>query len=93
MSGLGIEKKEATIIQHFELSDRSGWFILGLIKSSHTDIEDLVKKEIQSVNGDAALNLQIETVYDPLDIIISVLVGGIYNSRQIKIEGDVIKYK
>jgi len=93
LSGAAAEKKEFTVLKHFKVTDRSGWFILGLIKSGHTNLNEILQKEINEVGGDAVINVKIETMYDPVDIIISILIGGIYNTRVSHIEGDVIKYK
>ena len=93
LSGAAAEKKEFTVVKHFNITDRSGWFILGLIKSGHTNLNEILQNELKEAGGDAIMNVKIETMYDPLDIIITVLVGGIYNTRVSHIEGDVIKYK
>jgi len=53
----------------------------------------ILQNEIKESGGDAVINIKIETMYDPVDIIISLVVGGIYNTRVSHIEGDVIKYK
>ena len=93
MSGAAAEKKEYTVVKNFSVSDRSGWFILGLIPSGHTDLNKIVADEVKSARGDAVINLKIKSLYDPADILIGILVGGIYNTRQSIITGDIIKYK
>jgi len=93
LSGAAAEKKEFTVLKHFNVTDRSGWFIFGLIKSGHTNLNEILENEIKEAGGDAVINIKIETMYDPVDIIISLVVGGIYNTRVSHIEGDVIKYK
>lgn len=93
MSGSAAETREYTVIKHFSITDRSGWFILGLIPSGHTNINEIVSNELKASGGDAVINLKIETKYDFIDIVIGALVGGIYNTRVSIIEGDIIKYK
>jgi len=93
MSGAAAEKQEYTVIKSFDVTDRSGWFVFGLIPVGHTDLNDIVNQEIKAVGGDAVINLKIETKYDFVDVLIGILVGGIYNSRVSYIQGDIIKYK
>ena len=92
MSGAKAEKQEYSVLKSFKVVDRSGWFILGLIPSGHTDIDKIVKEQVLAAGGDAVINLKIKTQYDFVDIIITALVGGIYNTRVTHLEGDVIKY-
>lgn len=93
ISGAAAEIREYTVIKHFSVTDRSGWFILGLIPFGHTDLNEIIFNEIKASGGDAVINLKIETKYDIVDILIGILVGGIYNTRVSIIEGDIIKYK
>ncbi len=93
MSGAIAEKKEYSVIKHFSVTDRSGWFIIGLIPSGHTNVNEIVSNELKAAGGDAVINLKIETKHDFVDVLIGILVGGIYNTRVSIIEGDIIKYK
>jgi hypothetical protein len=93
MSGAAAEKKEFTIVKHFDRSDRSGWWIFALIKGGQTDVDKILNEEIKSSGGDAVINLKISGIFDPLDVLIWAVIGGIYNTRYTEIEGDIIKYK
>ena len=93
LSGAASVKNEYTVVKRFSIQDRSGWFIAGLIPSGHTNVNDLLKNEVVASGGDAVINLKITSQYDVVDILISALTGGIYNTRATHLEGEVIKYK
>jgi hypothetical protein len=93
MSGATAEPRPYDVIKKFSITDRSGWFILGLIPSGHTNLNSLVMDQVKAAGGDAVINLTIETKYDVVDILVTVLVGGIYNTRVSIVEGEVIKYR
>ena len=93
MSGAAAEKKEFSVLKHFTVTDRSGWFLFGLIKSGHTNLNEIIQDELKSAGGEGVINLKIETIYDPVDVLIGLLVGGLYNTRATHLEGDIIKYR
>ena len=93
MSGAAAETQQYDVIKSFSVTDRSGWFVFGLIPVAHTDVQEIVDQEVKSVGGDAVINLTVESKYDFVDVLIGILVGGIYNSRVSYISGDVIKYQ
>ena len=88
-----LDGKDFTVVKHFVRKLRAGWLIYMLIPVGHPDLAQVINQEVAAAGGDGVVNLKITTQYDAVDVVISVLVGGLYNTRSIIVEGDVIKFK
>ena len=84
--------REYDVANHFIRTEQASWLILTLIPLNQPDVGQIVQQEIGSAGGDGAVNVQITTKLDVLDIVISIFVGGLYNTRTVIIEGDVVKF-
>jgi hypothetical protein len=102
-----VTNKKYTIVKHFN-REAKGWFTLfNLITIKDVNFDELIRKEINSVQGDAVINLQIKgqtTLVDGAIPTVLGLVGSaalppaggilgyLVGARTYFIEGDVIKY-
>lgn len=93
LTGKAAEPREYEVVKHFMRTKRSGFWLFALIQGSQPDLNQVFKEEISSAGGDAVMNVEITTQFDALDVLVGLLVGGIYNSKIVHIEGDVVRYK
>lgn len=99
--------KKFSIVKHFN-QELKGWFtIFNLVTISEPNVEEAIRREISSVQGDGAINVKIKGQITFIDGIIpfalgligsvalppagSVL-GYLVGARTYTIEGDIIKY-
>ena len=81
------------VIEKFEVKKKVSWVIFGLVPVSEAQVESIVKEQVQRYNGDAATNIEIEAQYDAADVIVAILVGGLFNTRTYTIRGDIVRFK
>ena len=84
--------KPYTVIKHFKVRDRAYFWVFSLITSKEPEVQALIAKEVKAAGGDGAINVKVFGEYDPLDAIVSFLVGWIFAMRSYEVEGDIIKY-
>jgi hypothetical protein len=81
------------VIGSFEVQKRASWLILGLIPMREVEVAELVAEAVEREGGDAATNVVVTAQYDGTDVIVSLLVGGIYNTRSYLVTGDVVRLR
>lgn len=80
-----------TVIGVFKDSFKGSWLFWGLLPLKEPNLERALRNHIMRYQGDAIINLQLKTIYDPLDVIIGFITVGIFNTRTVNITGNVIK--
>ncbi|MCX7013982.1 MAG: hypothetical protein NTW86_15755 [Candidatus Sumerlaeota bacterium] len=85
-------------VGNFEASTRAGWLLFALIpvmapagSSGDWSYQQAIN-EIQKRQGDAARNIEIRSQMDWVDVIVAILVGGLFNTSKYTITGEVVKY-
>lgn len=81
------------VVGSFETKQRASWLILGLVSLRPAEVEEIVAREVNRYDGDAATNVRVTAQYDATDIIVSLIVGGLYNTRSYRVTGDVVNFK
>lgn len=87
------ERTSYDVIGSFEVKQRASWLILGLVPMREADVEDIVTDEVERQGGDAATNVVVTAQYDGVDVIVGLLVGGIFNTRSYTVTGDVVQFR
>jgi len=89
---------QGQLVGNFETSARAGWILFALIpvmqpagSSGDWSYQQAIN-EIQKRQGDAARNIEIRSQMDFADVIVSILVGGLFNTSKYTITGEVVKY-
>ena len=81
------------VVGSFETKQRASWLIMGLVSLRPAEVEEIVAREVNRYDGDAATNVRVTAQYDATDIIVSLIVGGLYNTRSYRVTGDVVNFK
>ncbi len=81
------------VIGSFEVKKRASWLILGLVPMREVQVAELIAEAVDRDGGDAATNVVVTAQYDGTDVIVSLLVGGLYNTRSYLITGDVVRLR
>ena len=81
------------IVGSFEVKKRASWVVFGLVPVSDAQVEEIIRDQIERKGGDVAINVVIEAQYDPVDVVIAMLVGGLFNTRSYTVKGDVARLK
>lgn len=76
----------------FELDRRPVFLIAQLITVVDAELEDALSRELARSGGDAVINLRIHEEYDFVDVVISVVAGGLVDTRSVTLRGDVIRW-
>src|SRR5690606_6135532 len=86
------------VVGSFDETKRAGWLLLALVPINEpagldaTWSQDVVQEEISRLGGDAAINVTYDIQWDVLDVLIGLLVGGIYNSQSFTVSGQVVRF-
>ena len=81
------------VIGSFEVQKRASWLILGLVPMREVEVAALVADAVAREGGDAATNVVVTAQYDGTDVIVSLLVGGLFNTRSYLVTGDVVRLR
>lgn len=81
------------VVGSFETKQRTSWLIFGLVSLRAAEVEEIVAREIARYDGDAATNVRVTAQYDATDVIVTMIVGGIYNSRSYRVTGDIVNLR
>jgi hypothetical protein len=76
----------------FEFKDQTRYIFFNLFAVSKVEVAEVVKQQLTKYNGDAVINLSIETRLEPLDAILQ-LIYPFYGQRTVTIKGEVVKRK
>jgi len=82
------------LIRHFEKTVRPIWILWGLLPIRGVNLGEVLKEELRE--GDAIINLTVESKQGPVDIGIGCLSSLILpvgiDTRTVTIKGDVVKF-
>lgn len=79
------------VVGELKYNTKAIFLALQLITIKDSEIEKAINKQVKKSDGDGVINLTIHEQYDIVDIVISVFVGGLINTRTVKVNGDIIK--
>ena len=86
---LGLEKKHS-VVRHVDDDYRRQWLLFYLIPIGK-DGTDMIRESVGDAEGLA--NLKITAVFDFWDVLFTNLTVGIYCTRSINIQGDLVTFK
>ncbi len=81
------------VTDSFEVKKRASWVIFGLVPVQEAEVAEIVAREVQRADGDAATNVVVTAQYDPVDVVVGALLGGIFNTRSYTVTGDIVRVK
>lgn len=81
------------VLGSFQVKKRASWVILGLVPLREADVEAAVAREVERLDGDAAVNVVVMAQFDALDTVVGLVVGGLFNTRSYTVTGDVVKLR
>ena len=81
------------VIGSFEEQRKASWAILGLVPIREAEVEQLIADAVEREGGDAATNVVVTAQYDGGDVLISLIVGGLFNTRSYRVTGDVVRFR
>lgn len=82
---------EYDVVGKIKYDTKAVFLVLQLITIRDAEIDKAIQKQVRKSEGDGVINLKIHEQYDFVDFVVSVIAGGILNTRTVKIEGDIIK--
>ena len=80
------------VIKHFSESSKAHFWVFSLVTGREPKLEEIVERQVASVDGDAAINVRIKGQTEFVDGLVAVLVSPIFSMRTYTIEGDIIRY-
>jgi hypothetical protein len=83
---------EAETVGMLDVDRRAVFLVAELITVVDAELDEVIRRELARTGGDAVINLRIEERYDFLDVVVSVLAGGIVNTRSATLRGDVVRW-
>ena len=81
------------VVGELEYNTKAIFLIVQLITIKDSEIDKAINKQVNKFDGDGVINLKIHEQYDIVDVVISILVGGLVNTRTVKVNGDIVKMK
>jgi hypothetical protein len=78
-------------VASFDDSQKKVFFLWHLIPASSFNGVEMAEQHLQQSDG--IVNLAINTSYDPLDWLVSLLTVGLVGTLDIDVHGDLIKFK
>jgi hypothetical protein len=79
------------VLGSFEVKKKVSWVIFGLVPLSEAQVEEIVRREVERRDGDAATNVTVVAQFDAVDVVVAALVGGLFNTRTYTVSGDVVR--
>jgi hypothetical protein len=76
---------------HFTESRQAHFLIEGLIGISIPSASEVLDEQVRSRGGCCVSSLQITTSHTFVDLLLTVITGGIYAPVTVTFEGDVVK--
>ncbi len=86
-------RSDYDIIGSFNTSKKASWVIFGLVPLNEADVEQIVEREVQRLEGDAATNVVVTAQYDAVDVLVGIVLGGIFNTRNYTVTGDIVRHR
>ena len=85
---LGLDK-EHKVVRHVDDDYRRKWLLFYLIPIGD-DGSDMIAQSVG--NADGMANLRITAQWDVLDVLITNITSGIFCTRSVNIQGDLVKF-
>jgi uncharacterized protein YbjQ (UPF0145 family) len=84
-----------TVVKEFSITIADPHLLGGLVPMGQPDqkIFETIKAEIEKLGGNGAIDVELDYGYTPIDFVLTMLTGNIYNPRTITITGTAVKYK
>jgi len=87
-----VEGKNVQVVGKFKRSGRMGRLLFTIIPVFQPNLDGMLGEELQQAQADAIVNLEIETKYRFLDLLVNYLAGGIFNMRSAVVRGDLVVF-
>lgn len=92
MTGPEVER-DYSLVRSFRRSVKGYFLISHLVTISNPKVQKVVSEEIDTANGEAAVNVNIKGQTTIVDGLASMLTWTLFSMRTYTVEGDIIKYK